>query len=280
MKEVVGRLFHRIRPARATADTAVAQSVASDLVGQHTGFTVFDDVALRLRNLTVENLDPLHGDPGSIPGAFKIRIARNRDKPAGDLVERRYVSRGYSVPLAAADLHLRTFVAYDEGQLVGTVAIRLDSATGLAADALYRREIDLLRTTGRVCEFTRLAVDVKAVSKAVLAGLFHTAYLYAARVRGFDVAVVEVNPRHVAFYKRALGFEPMGEERLNERVNAPAVLLGVPFARVAEELDQYAGRPELASRSHSLFPYGFPRTEAEGILRRLLALHQVPSGST
>ena len=82
----------------------------------------------------------------------------------------------------------------------------------------------------QICEFTRLAVDKNAASKPVLAGLFHTAYLYASVIRGCTHAVIEVNPRHVAFYGRALRFDPIGEERMNRRVNAPAVLLCAPFA--------------------------------------------------
>mgnify|MGYP003693665941 CR=1 FL=1 len=52
-----------------------------------------------------------------------------------------------------------TFAAYDEGRLAGTVSLRLDSPEGVAADALYRAEIDAIRRDQhRVCEFTRLAV--------------------------------------------------------------------------------------------------------------------------
>jgi len=38
-------------------------------------------------------------------------------------------------------------------------------------------------------------------------------------------AFVEVNPRHVSFYRRAFGFLVASEERMCERVKAPAVLL-------------------------------------------------------
>jgi hypothetical protein len=107
-----------------------------------------------------------------------------------------------------------------------------------------------------------------------LAGLFHTAYLFAHRVRGYHTAVIEVNPRHVVFYERALGFKIVGPERLSPRVNAPAVLLCVRFPTVAESLSQYAGRPELANSTHSLFPYGFSAQDEEGILGRLRAFSE------
>ncbi len=155
------------------------------------------------------------------------------------------------------------------------MSVRLDSARGLAADELYGEVLGLLRAGGaRLCEFTRLAVDVKAASKPVLAGLFHTAYLYAARVRGYTHAIIEVNPRHVAFYRRALGFEPVGPERMNARVHAPGVLLVVAFDSIAAGLARYAGRPAEASTERSLFPYGFDGAEEAGIVKRLRALEQ------
>jgi hypothetical protein len=165
---------------------------------------------------------------------------------------------------------LSTFIAYDEGVLVGTVSVRLDSSKGLSADELYRGELGKLRGDGaRLCEFTRLAVDRTVASKPVLAGLFHTAYLYAAVVRGCTHAVIEVNPRHVTFYKMALAFERIGEERINLRVHAPAVLLCVPFAKIAEGL-AHAGQK--APTGRSLFGYGFPPAEANGVLGRLVEL--------
>ena len=98
----------------------------------------------------------------------------------------------------------------------------------------------------------------------MLAGLFHTAYLYASVIRGYTHAVIEVNPRHVAFYGRALKFEPIGEERMNKRVNAPAVLLCAPFATIADGFARFAGKPEAPGAGRSLFVYGFPPEEEAG----------------
>jgi hypothetical protein len=240
------------------------------------GETVFDDRPLRFRSLTVAaaDLSALEA-PEGFHGGFKIRVAKlgGHRREAGRLVERRYAGRGYTIPKLGEDPELSTFIAYDEGQLVGTVSVRLDSERGLSADDLYRFEIDALRSAGaRICEFTRLAVDKTAASKPVLAGLFHTAYLYASVIRGFTHAVIEVNPRHVAFYGRALRFDPIGEERMNRRVDAPAVLLCAPFAVIAEGIAKYAGRPDVPGATRSLFLYGFPPHDEPGVLRRLREL--------
>jgi hypothetical protein len=236
-------------------------------------YTLFEGATLRLHDLSVGRLEDLAGDPALLPDAFRIRIARSRESrdQAASLVKRRYYSRGYQVSnRKALDPYLFTFVAYNSGDLVGTVSLRLDSHRGLSADELYKHEIDgLRRPESRLCEFTRLAIDVNAASKTVLASLFHTAYLFAYRVRRYDCAVIEVNPRHVVFYERALGFKIIGPERLSPRVNAPAVLLCVGFDKVADEVVKYAGRPELAKSTRLLFPYGFSAKDEEGILGRL-----------
>jgi hypothetical protein len=106
----------------------------------------------------------------------------------------------------------------------------------------------------------------------VLAGLFHTAYLFAAALHDYTFAVIEVNPRHVGFYRRALAFEPIGPERMNLRVQAPSVLLCVPFETIAEGLKTYGGKQQKSSTERSLFPYGFSQEEQVGILQRLIAL--------
>ena len=124
------------------------------------------------------------------------------------------------------------------------------------------------------CEFTRLAVDKTVASKPVLAGLFHTAYLYAALIRGHTHAVIEVNPRHVSFYRKALDFERVGDERMNLRVHAPAVLLCVAFDSIAEGLRNFAGRINAPGAGRSLYPYGFEPGEESGVLGRLRQLVQ------
>jgi N-acyl amino acid synthase FeeM len=282
MKESVRKVLERLRRKRSVdVPTSPPAGDISEPPPTHgtTGLTVFDDIALRLRNLTVEQLDVEDGDPGQLPGAFKIRLAQSRplSSDARTLVDRGYARRGYrTAGPARGDPNLYTFVAYDEGKLTGTVSIRIDSPErGLTADDLYREELDELRKAGcKICEFTKLALDVKVVSKPVLAGLFHTAYLFAARLRDCSFAVIEVNPRHVAFYSHALRFEPIGPERMNRRVDAPAILLCVAFDTIAEGLAKFATKtPPVAARN--LFVHGFMKDEEAGVLERLRELDEL-----
>lgn len=241
------------------------------------GETVFDDRALRFRSLTVaDGGETGLEEPNAAHAAFKIRVAKREgfQQAAGTLIERRYADRGYQTPARrVSDPNLYTFVAYDEGHLVGTVGIRLDSDVGLSADQLYADELKELRASKcRLCEFTRLAVDFQTVSKPVLAGLFHTAYMFAYELRGHDHAVIEVNPRHAPFYRRALLFEQIGAERMNQKVQAPAVLLCLPFDRVPPQLEKFGGRPDLAKTTRVMYPYFFGASEAAGIRNRMREL--------
>ena len=244
------------------------------LTDDGSGFSFLGDIAVKLRELSLEQVTGVAaGSPEFNTALIKIRIAGSRTDATlhtHDLVQRRYAERGYDLPTATPDPNLYTVAAYDQGSLVGTVGVRVDSARGLSADELYPAELSALRIRSlQLCEFTRLAVDDSALSKTVLASLFHTAYLYAHKLCGVDAAVIEVNPRHVPFYIRALQFERIGPERHNKRVDAPAVLLNVPFERIAQGVARYAGKPELATSTRTLYPYGFSPAEEAGILNRL-----------
>ncbi len=289
MKDTLRRLAARLRAPRAGPPTRSAPPreplghsslpFATEGAEFKSGETVFDDRALRFRSLTLADRAATGlEEPNAVQAAFKIRIAKRErfQQAAGTLIERRYADRGYVTPARQVeDPYLYTFVAYDEGALVGTVGIRLDSERGLSADGLYPDELRELRAAGcRLCEFTRLAVDFQTVSKPVLAGLFHTAYMFAHEVRGYDHAVIEVNPRHVVFYRRALLFEQIGEERMNLKVEAPAVLLVLPFDRVPPQLEKFGGRPDLARSTRLMYPYFFGANEAAGIRNRLRELDQ------
>lgn len=287
MKETIRKIAGKLGRGKAGAAPAKRKRqrrrgllVTLTTGAEVTGQTVFHDRPLRFRNLTVTEadfpaLENVTENVTAIEGAFKIRVARRSParRDARTLVQRKFAERGYMVPLVAHQPRVLTFIAYDEGQVVGTVGLGADSPNGLSADELYRAEIDRLRATGfRVCEFTRLAVDRTAASTSILAGLFHTAYLYASKIRGYTHAVIEVNPRHVAFYGKELRFEPIGPERLNTRVNAPAVLLCAAFDTIAAGLAKCAGAKPPPGTKRTLFHYGFSPEEENGVLKRLYDL--------
>lgn len=289
IRKIVGKLRRQVTGATSASDKPkrarrhrIPEIPLQGMGHTKTGQTVFDDRALRFRSLTLAEPDfPSLLRLSTLKGAFKIRVAkRTHVRLHGDavaLVQKKYAGRGYVVPVGKRGPRVLTFLAYDEGLIVGTVGVGADSGKGLSADELYRADIDLLRADGcRVCEFTRLAVDRTAASKPVLAGLFHTAYLYASKICGYTHAVIEVNPRHIAFYGKELKFHPVGPERLNQRVHAPAVLLCASFETIAQGLAQYAGESPPPGTKRTLFYYGFPPEEEKGVLKRLRELVSRP----
>lgn len=270
----------KIERDTAACNSQFANEHERPLADSSSGFSVFSDVARPLRHLGVEHLHE-QADAADI---IRMRLARPRPpveaQPladlTGELIARRYRARGFHVPKAAADPNLFTFAAYDSGQLAGTVSMRFDSAAGLVAEQLYPQEVATLRGRDqRLCEFTRLALDEQAMSKEVLGALFHSCYLYAHVVRCLTHAVIEVNPRHVAFYRRVLHFRVAGEQRHNLRVDAPAVLLVLDFSVIARELDRFFADPEWRSRTNSFFVHWFSPEDTAGIVNRLRRDHEV-----
>jgi hypothetical protein len=206
-------------------------------------------------------------------GDFQLRIAHSPDLRgvSTSLVDRMYAWRGYKnaesrqfARRGEATLH-----ACHAAKVFGTLTVRFDVGAGLAADASYREEIDAYRgNSSGIAELTRLAVDPDYGSKEVLGSLFHAAYALCGPARGVSHVFIEVNPRHVAFYKRMLHFQVAGELKTCTRVNAPAVLMQVGVAHVGQQATLYGGASAHAQRS--LYPFFCAGSEAEELLRNVL----------
>lgn len=164
-------------------------------------------------------------------GDYDIRLARTTAQHGAisSLVRRMYSWRGYSLQRSAylpGDPNRMSLAVWQDKEALATLTIGRDSPAGLLADGLYAEELDGLRHPGRVvCEVTRLAVHPDFSCPDMLNALFHTALLYGKAAYRASDAVIEVNPRHVRFYKNRFGFRQIGKLRQCPRVDAPAVLL-------------------------------------------------------
>jgi hypothetical protein len=69
-----------------------------------------------------------------------------------------------------------------------------------------------------------------------------------------------------------LGFTQYGAERLDARVQAPAILLRLDLGFAEQQIAELGGHLELARVKKSLYPYFFSRREEAGIERRLRQL--------
>jgi hypothetical protein len=209
---------------------------------------------------------------------FHVRLATSAGgrEAASLLLRKMYAWRGYAFDVSDHhDANKITLYAETGGVLVGTMSVCLDRAAGrgaqLPADENFRDKLDELRRLGRrLAEPSQLAID-KGVSKRVFAALIHISYIYARNIAGFTDYVIEVNPRHVAFYKRMLGFADFGGERACSRVGAPAVLLRLPLDYMAVQIRKWGGSMEQHGEERSFYPYFFPIWDEPGITARLLA---------
>jgi len=203
---------------------------------------------------------------------LKIRLAHTGERvgSASLLVQKMYRNIGYDVPDMQKLQDRITLIASQNNAVVGTLTLGLDADNGLLADQNYKPEIDRLREKGhKVCELTKFAVDQVRGSKRVLAALFHIAYIYGRVLQNQTNVVIEVTPKHASFYKRLLGFEQIGSERLNSRVNTIGVLLWLDIDYVERQIELLGGKTEGAKGERSLYPYFFSKQDEVGITHRL-----------
>jgi len=183
----------------------------------------------------------------------RVAVAKSRAEieAARHLVRQRYQWRGYEVEFAddrcAENLvpqrfaHEITIVAEHREATIGTVTLGLDGPLGLRAEETHGAVIQTARMSGRrVCELTRLAVAESADSKSVLASMFGLAYTAGRTIHDVTDVFIEVNPRHVTYYSRIMGFVVAAGERLCERVRAPSVLLHLEVDTLAARLETMA----------------------------------------
>ena len=139
------------------------------------------------------------------------------------------------------------------GRDAATVSLVFDSPAGLPSDEVYGPDLAPLRDQGRrLVEVTRLAIDQAYVgSKPLLVQLFNSISVYARREEHSTDCVIEVNPRHVNYYRRLLMFEPAGPERPCPRVNgARAKLLKLDLAAQVVEIGIVGGTQGQARGPH------------------------------
>ena len=180
-----------------------------------------------------ESLPPLRSLWAALSGprGVDIRPARTPKQHGltNSLVQRMYAWRGYRTEARRQPLDEQnrvTLAAWHYEEVVATLTLRRDSPIGLLADAHYGNVLDGLRGPDRVvCEVSRLAIDPDFSSRDLLNNLFSAALDYGREHVSASAAVMEVNPRHVRYYERCLGFQQIGDVCRCLRVDAPAVLM-------------------------------------------------------
>jgi hypothetical protein len=201
-----------------------------------------------------------------------IYLARTEEERglATHLINRMYSWRGYG-----ADHHLPsgprsvTFTACLDEDVVGTLTLTVDAAEGLAVDKTFGAELDAFRAAPelRGCELTKFAFDPEVKSQAALATLFNAIVLYGTQQYDCTDLFIEVNPRHIRFYERMLGFNKVGALTDNESVAAPAQLMRLRVAEIRPQIEQHGGQSCKGARS--LYPFFMSKQEEWATLARI-----------
>lgn len=208
---------------------------------------------------------------GGAPVTVRVADTHHQRNSARTLVNRMYSWRGYG------DRHViphtpthTTFTASSIATTIGTITLAVDSPAGLAADVLFRDEIDTFRQRpgAKTCELTKLAFDSDAPSKPLLAAMFHLVFIYGYRRYSCTDLFIEVNPRHVRFYEAMLGFQRISILKTNDSVAAPSQLMWLKVSEIRNRIDQCAGSASALSRS--LYPHFFSPAEEDGLFEMMI----------
>jgi len=219
------------------------------------------------------HVGPLLGQVTDEDRTFMIRLADTDEgrNCASLLISKMYATRGYNVAKMEKDPSRITLSASDNGVVIGTVTLGIDSEKGILADDIFKDQADLYRARGaRLCEITKLAFDPQVKSKMALASLFHMLFIYAHYVYHCTDVLIEVNPRHRRFYQTMLDFSDQAELRHNTRVDAPAYLMWLSVAHMARQIEKMGGTSSHPGTERSLYPYFFSKREEIGLANRIM----------
>lgn len=152
---------------------------------------------------------------------YRLQAAESSDqlRQAFHLVHSRYVQLGYMIPVqdglrcSAFELlpTTRTFVALQDHTVLCTASVVLDTPIGLPSEHSFAEEIAALRDRGRVpAEGTMFAADAgvedSAAGRMLSLELMEVVYRWSESLQIDDLLLV-VNPKHLAFWERFVGFE-------------------------------------------------------------------------
>lgn len=138
----------------------------------------------------------------------------------------------------------KVIAAFENGQLLGTVSVLLDSPIGLPSDGAQADALQKLRAKGGVvAEISGLAIDRTKVSdRNVALLLLSYAFQYSYYYLGVDRLVASCIATHARFYETAIGCAKIGGPA--HYASAPAI----PFFYLIT-LDLPRAHAQLAGRS-------------------------------
>lgn len=143
-------------------------------------------------------------------------------------------------------------------KIAGSLTLVFDENGKLPVEKIYGEETRAIRLAGsKIMETSRLVISQQYRNeKIVLQLLLNYMLIYTYHVKNYTSMLIQVNPRHKAYYKSLLKYDEIGIEKSCPSVqNAPAVLLHLPLNRYQEEINRYHNMSEQTRKERSLYPY-------------------------
>lgn len=152
--------------------------------------------------------------------------------------------------------------------IAGSITLVFDGHAILPAEKIYHHELKQLRASGKkMVELSRLIINPEyRNSKEILVLLFNYLAIISHHIKKYNGIIIEVNPRHKAYYKTLLHFEEIGVEKPCPQVqNAPAVLLFLPTTIYQLGISLSNKETNATRKDRSLYPY-FLKPDQESLV--------------
>ncbi|MDM4018345.1 N-acyl amino acid synthase FeeM domain-containing protein [Roseiconus lacunae] len=161
-----------------------------------------------------------------------LRLAQTRTDYEGafSLLQRRYEESGLA-GVSNASMRVMPYHLSDRSQVIVATSLRRVVGTLTLVRGAERSEFPISKThpevfeslqgqIDQVAEVCSLAIDtLPSASTGEMFGQLTRIMMFHARRSGIEDLVAVVNPRHVRFYERAMGFDVIGEPRPCEHVS-------------------------------------------------------------
>lgn len=226
---------------------------------------------------SLHNNQPLVANSNSKEFTIKIANSLSERESVFQLGYSVYLEKGYIQPnnqewlIQPYDSDPQTIILIVQDKnnnLAGSLTLVFSESSTLPSEKIYGTEINALRLRGeKMVEISRLIINPEfRNSKEVLILLFNYLSIFSYHIKHYSSLVIEVNPRHKAYYKSLLNFEEIGVEKPCPIVeNAPAVLLYLPLAKYQSEVIRCKAAKEHNKKERSLYTY-FLNLEQESLV--------------
>jgi N-acyl-L-homoserine lactone synthetase len=210
---------------------------------------------------------------------FTIKIANtlNEREEVFKLAYQVYLEKGYTEANAQemliqdydANPDTAILVVKDKNnKIAGSVTLVFKNELCLPSENIFSEEISSLELTDKkMVEISRLVIDSNyRNSKEIILLLFNYLSIYSYRNRLYTHLIIQVNPRHEAYYEKLLAFQKIGAEKICPRVQgAPAVLLILELEKQQEEIARFSIPKNIMKKERSLYQ-SFLKPEQEKLV--------------